>query len=115
LNTGRPFTPTLRATRGVRATFENSERKPLQLNIDLRVYKNFNFVGLSYSLFFKVFNLFDRRNANDVFSSTGRADFSSDLLFSGRVQGVNTLEDWFNRADFYSEPRRVQVGFSMDF
>ena len=115
LNTGRPYTPTLRATRGVRSTFENSERKPLQLNLDFRVFKKLTFGGLSYSLFFKVFNLFDQRNAIEVFSSTGRADFSSDILFTGRVQGVNTLQEQFNRPEFYSEPRRVQIGLTMDF
>ncbi|MCH7682043.1 TonB-dependent receptor [candidate division KSB1 bacterium] len=115
LNTGRPYTPTLRATRGVRSSFENSERMPLQFNLDFRAFKKLSFGGLSYSLFFKVFNLFDQRNAIEVFSSTGRADFSSDILFTGRVQGVNTLQERFNRPEFYSEPRRVQIGLTMDF
>ena len=115
LNTGRPYTPTLRATRGVRSSFENSERMPLQFNLDFRAFKKLSFGGLSYSLFVKVFNLLDKRNAIEVFSSTGRVDFSSDILFAGRVQGVNTLQEQFNRPGFYSEPRRVQIGLTMDF
>ena len=115
LNTGRPYTPTLRATRGVRSSFENSERKPLQLNFDFRAFKKLYSGGLSFTFFFKVFNLFDQRNPIEVYSSTGRADFSSDILFAGRVQGVNTLQEWFNRPEFYTEPRRVQIGLTMEF
>ncbi|MFQ6114503.1 MAG: TonB-dependent receptor domain-containing protein, partial [bacterium] len=115
LNTGKPYTPTLRATRGVRASFENSERKPTQVNFDIKGYKDFRLGGLTYSLFFKIFNLFDARNEEQVFTSTGRADFTTDILFAGRVQGVNTLEEWFTRPDFYTEPRRVQVGFALKF
>ena len=114
LNTGRPYTPTLRATRGVRATFANSERKPVQFNVDFRAFKKLYFGGLTYTLFFKVFNLFDKRNAIDVFSSTGRADFSSDILFTSRIRGVNTKQAWFNRPDFYSEPRRLQIGLTIN-
>lgn len=110
LYTGKPYTPTLQATRGIRALFENSERKPMYLNFDIRARKNFNVGSFTFSPFLKVYNLFDARNAKRVFTSTGRADFTSDILYAGRVQGVNTLEAWFNRPDFYVEPRRIQLG-----
>ena len=115
LNTGTPYTPTLRATRGVRASFENSERKPVHVNFDLKGTKNFKVGPYTLSLFIKVFNLFDARNVNTVFTSTGRADFTSDILFAGRVLGVNTLEEWYTRPDYYTEPRRLQVGFNIAF
>ncbi|MCH7574350.1 MAG: TonB-dependent receptor [Candidatus Marinimicrobia bacterium] len=115
LNTGAPYTPTLRATRGVRASFENSERKPIQVNFDLKGTKSFAVGPYTLSAFLKVFNLFDARNVNTVFSSTGRADFTSDILFAGRVKGVNTLEEWYSRPDYYTEPRRVQMGFNIEF
>ncbi len=115
LNTGNPYTPTLRATRGVRASFENSERKPTQINFDIKGHKDLRLAGLTYSLFFKIFNVFDARNEDEVFSSTGQAGATTDILFAGRVQGVNTLEEWFARPNFYTEPRRVQVGFALNF
>ena len=115
LNTGKPYTPTLRATRGVRASFENSERKPVHVNFDLKGTRNFKVGPYTLAMFLKVFNLFDARNVNTVFSSTGRADFTSDILFAGRVQGVNTLDEWYSRPDYYTEPRRVQVGLNIAF
>jgi outer membrane receptor protein involved in Fe transport len=113
--TGKPYTPTLRATRGVRASFENSERKPTFLNFDIRARKNFKVGAFIFSPFFKIYNLFDARNVKRVFTSTGRADFTSDILYAGRVQGVNTLEAWFNRPDFFVEPRRIQLGVDIAF
>ena len=115
LNTGKPYTPTIRATRGVRASFENSERKPVHVNFDLKGTKNFKVGTFTLSLFCKVYNLFDARNVDRVFSSTGRADFTTDILEVGRVIGVNTLEEWFTRSDFYTEPRRVQLGLNIAF
>ena len=62
-----------------------------------------------------MYNLFDARNVKRVFTSTGRADFTSDILYAGRGQGGNTLEAWFNRPDFYVEPRRIQLGIDIAF
>ena len=115
LYTGKPYTPTLRATRGIRASFENSERKPIHVNFDLKGTKNFKVGTYTLSLFLKVYNLFDARNVSTVFSSTGRADFDSDILDAGRVFGVNTLEEWYTRPDYYAEPRRVQMGLNIAF
>ena len=115
LNTGKPYTPTLRATSGVRASFENSERKPIHVNFDLKGTRNFKVGTYTLSLFLKVYNLFDTRNVNTVFSSTGRADFNSDILDAGRVFGVNTREEWYSRPDYFAEPRRVQMGLNIAF
>ena len=115
LNTGKPYTPTLRASGGVRASFENSERKPILVNFDLKGTRNFKVGTYTLSLFLKVYNLFDARNVSTVFSSTGRADFTTDILFAGRVNGVNTIDEWFTRPDYYTEPRRVQMGLTIAF
>ena len=115
LNTGKPYTPTLTASGGVRASFENSERKPIIVNFDLKGTRNFNVGTYTLSLFLKVFNLFDARNVSTVFSSTGRADFTTDRLSAGRVHGVNTIDEWFTRPDYYTEPRRVQMGLTIAF
>ncbi len=115
LNTGKPYTPTIRASRGVRASFENSERKPININFDLKGTKNFKVGTYTLSLFLNVYNLFDARNVSTVFASTGRADFTTDILDAGGVQGVNTLEEWFTRPDYYAEPRRVQMGLNIAF
>jgi outer membrane receptor protein involved in Fe transport len=115
LGSGLPYTPTARATRGFRETFENSERKPMQLNFDLTGRKEFKLGAFSYSVFFKIFNVFDRRNEVKVYKDTGRAGYTLDIFSRGEARGMNTLEEFFLRPDFYSEPRRVQVGMSVSF
>ncbi|MCK4753996.1 MAG: TonB-dependent receptor, partial [Calditrichia bacterium] len=94
-------------------TFENNQRKPTQYNFDLRAYTDFNLFGLKYSIFMKIYNLFDYKNEIHVYSDTGRAGYTIESY--GSVRGVNTLAEYLNRPDYYSEPRRVILGFSVGF
>jgi len=72
---------------------------------------------LKYTFFFRVFNLFDRLNEKEVFADTGRAGYTLAPLYMGglRPRGLNTLEQYFIRPDFYSEPRRIQFGIEFGF
>ena len=115
MGSGLPYTPTSRATRGFRETFENSERKPFQLNFDLQASKHVHVAGLRYTLFAKIFNVLDRRNENQVFLDTGDAERTLDIFSTGVARGLNTLEEFFLRPDFFSEPRRIQLGFRVGF
>ena len=115
MGSGLPYTPTSRATRGFRETFENSERKPFQLNFDLQASKHIHVAGLRYTFFAKIFNVLDRRNENEVFADTGDADRTLSIFSTGGALGLNTLEEFFLRPDFFSEPRRVQLGFKVGF
>ncbi|RMD95306.1 MAG: hypothetical protein D6813_00620 [Calditrichaeota bacterium] len=63
----------------------------------------------------KIFNLFDRRNEIKVFKDTGRAGHTLDIFTTGEARGFNTLEEFFLLPDFYSEPRRVQLGLDFSF
>jgi len=113
MGSGLPYTPTSRATRGFRETFKNSERKPFQLNFDLQASKHFHVAGLRYTFFAKIFNVLDRRNQNQVFRDTGDAKRTLDIFSTGEARGLNTLEEFFLRPDFFSEPRRIQLGFKV--
>jgi hypothetical protein len=112
-----PYTP--RKTEDVSAFLENSGKKPLTLFADLRVHKEFFFSDYSMMLFLRIFNLFDTLNQLDVYNDTGRADFTTDLervrSLNPNLYGINTLEDWFNNVGFYSEPRRIELGFTFNF
>ncbi|MBW8034909.1 MAG: TonB-dependent receptor [Planctomycetes bacterium] len=110
LGTGLPYTPKIE---NAGASFENSERKPIQYTFDLKTHRDFKFIGGKYSAFIKVYNIFDRRNEILVYSDTGRAGYTIEPR--GGVRGVNTLEEFLTRPDFYSEPRRVIVGVSLGF
>ncbi len=110
LGSGLPYTPKIE---NVGATFENSERKQPQYSFDLKAQKEFKIMGTVYSVYVKVYNIFDRKNEKLVFSDTGRAGYTIDPPVS--VRGVNTLDEFLTRPDYYSEPRRVIFGVSIGF
>jgi len=109
--TGLPYTPSYE---GIRIARENSERKPPQYNVDLRAYYNLKLIGSNFSLFFKVYNLFDRMNEVNVYTDTGRGGYTL-IGDPGKIRGINTLEEYLVRPDFYSSPRHVILGFSAGF
>ena len=114
LGTGLPYTPSFQ---NVQTSVENSARKPLYYNIDAYFYKNFTLSGLNYQFFIRIYNLFDRLNELEVFSDTGRAGYSLAPYYTGglRPQGINTLNQYYIRPDFYSSPREIQLGITLEF
>ena len=109
---GLPFTP---AIQSMETTFENSGRKPINYNVDLRLFKQMRFGKVQNTFFLKVYNLFDRRNEITVYDDTGRAAYSLVSHYIGERQGhVNSLEEWLKRPDYYSEPRKVVVGVDIE-
>ncbi len=120
---GLPYTPALNqadprgqdASNGIK---RNSRRRPDNYTVDLRLFKSFTVGGVEFSLFTKIFNLFDRRNEIDTYSETGRATATPTQLGIGTVTGgsrVNTLEQYLVRPEFYSEPREIQLGIEINF
>ena len=112
IGSGLPYTPALR---NVRTKFENSERKRATVNFDLRAEKKFRIGPLKLSVFCKIYNLLDNKNELNVYSDTGRAGYTLQKLYAFSVQGVNTVDEYFNRPDFYSEPRRIVLGLSAEY
>lgn len=112
--TGMPYTPTFQ---NVQTAVENSANKPDEFNVDLFLNKDFELFGLKYAFFVKIYNLLDRKNELDVFTDTGRAGYTLEPLYTGglRPRGINTLSEYFIRPEFYSEPRRIQIGFEVGF
>jgi len=110
LSSGLPYTPKIENVGG---TFENSERKPLRYTFDLKVHKEFRLMAAKCSAFIRAYNILDRKNEVLVYSDTGRAGYTIEPR--GSVRGVNTLEAFLTRPDFYSEPRRVILGVSIGF
>ncbi|MDZ7261020.1 MAG: TonB-dependent receptor, partial [candidate division KSB1 bacterium] len=110
---GLPYTPAIQA---METTFENSGRKPFNYNVDLRLSRQFVWGKMRYTLFMKIYNLFDRKNEINVYDDTGRASYSLVSHYIGEHRGyVNTLEEWLKRPDFYSEPRKILMGFEVEF
>ncbi len=114
---GFPYTPT--TSLNLSTLLSNSELKPSSTNVDLRAYKDFVFGDFRLSLFTRVYNLFDIKNEVDVYKDSGTADFTIDE-FLRRHDGnpdklVNTLDEYYRNPNFYSEPRRVEVGATIFF
>lgn len=113
MGTGLPYTPSLQ---NQRTGIENSESKPTFAEFDLYMSKFFDIGQYQLSVFVKVYNIFDTANENDVFGDTGRAGYTLELTRSQEApRGVNTIEEFFTRPDFYSAPRQIILGTSFIF
>ncbi len=111
---GLPYTPSFQ---NYQTAVENAGRRPPEFLVDLHAYKNVSLFDMKFGIYLKVYNLLDRLNELDVFSSTGRAGYTLDRLYFGldHPRGINTLDQYFIRPDFYSAPRRVQIGLEVGF
>ena len=113
-NTGQPYTPgeaQIRRT-GQNIIFgleKNSRRKPTRFTLDLTAFKDFTLSSYRVKLFAKMFNVLDSKNPDQVFGDTGEADFTFDS------RAVEADQTFYLRPDFFSEPRRIQVGASFGF
>jgi outer membrane receptor for ferrienterochelin and colicin len=113
---GQPYTP--RRTVDISSLISNSQIKPTFFTADLTAYKQFSLGWTNLVVFGRVINIFDIENETGVFDDTGRAGFTTD---TERIRSlntptyVNTIEEWFSRPYFYSEPRRIEFGVTLEF
>lgn len=113
LGSGLPYTPSLQ---NQRTGLENSDNRPSIFNIDLYVTKYIQVMDTNISAFLKVYNLFDTENELEIFTDTGRAGYTLDeTRAQAAPRGINTLEEYFSRPEFYSAPRQVIIGASVSF
>ncbi|OGU76379.1 MAG: hypothetical protein A2W11_13905 [Ignavibacteria bacterium RBG_16_35_7] len=122
INTGLPYTPALFESQLL--LDPNSERKPMRTNVNLLVEKSFDIYTAVLTVFIKVFNLFDTLNENLVYDNTGRATYTLEETKGGsqetnriseRVPGVHSATEYFVRPHYYSAPREVRLGLSLEF
>jgi outer membrane receptor protein involved in Fe transport len=113
LGSGLPYTPSLQ---NQRTGLENSDNKPAYWGVDLYLTKYLQIAGVPFSLFAKIYNLFDTLNELNVFGDTGRAGYTLELTRNpAPPRGVNTTEEFFTRPDFYSAPRQIIIGTEFSF
>jgi hypothetical protein len=113
---GLPYTP--RRSEDITSLITNSQLKPATLNADLRLYKTLQLAFLNTTIFLRVFNVFDALNEVGVYDDTGRAGYTTDLArikAQNTPELVNSIDDWFINRTHYSEPRRVEIGLTIDF
>lgn len=109
---GLPYTPTNPSLVG--GGFENSARRPQQVNLDMRLTKSMVFAGREISLSANVYNLLDIRNEVSVYTDTGRSGYSLIPTFTSEDPNwnYNTLAEYLNRPGNYSSPRQIRIGIS---
>ena len=116
---GFPYTPTTvpqPPTQGLARLFQNGGVRPQTFSVDLRATRNLKIAGTNVAIFAQVFNLFDTANELQVFATTGRATYELYRYFaSEQNQAFNSLPDFFVRPDFFSEPRRITLGMTINF
>ncbi len=109
---GYPYTPQS-ANEIVKIAEENSGRKIPIIKFDINLRKSFLFslnkTDYKFSVFAKVYNLFDRLNENYVWDSTGRATYGLGLY------GGVFDPDWQRRPHWFYKPREVNFGFELTF
>ena len=113
---GLPYTP--QYTSDISTLLTNSGTKPATNNVDIKLYKDFRFAGFGFSLFTRIFNLFDRLNEINVYDDTGRAGETIDKTNAEATnppEYINTIDEWFTDATHYSEPRRIEFGLMVSF
>ncbi|MBU1098402.1 MAG: TonB-dependent receptor [Bacteroidetes bacterium] len=113
LGSGLPYTPSIQ---NQRTGLENSDNRPAMFNVDLFVTKYILLFGTKVSVFAKIYNVFDIKNEQEVFGDTGRAGYTLELTRDQqRPRGVNTIEEYYRRPDYYSAPRQIQIGAAFSF
>ncbi|MCF6270804.1 MAG: TonB-dependent receptor [Melioribacteraceae bacterium] len=119
LQSGQPYSPTpLRLD--VLSQFKNSDNKPVQHSVDMFVRKGFILGNSNISLFLRVYNLYDAANELTVYSITGRAISDhrypvAEKLEEARLVGLFNLQDVDTRQNWFSQPRRVELGLTFSF
>jgi len=118
--TGQPYTPEVnKNTRVTQNAFpRNSDRKPTIFNTDLRVYKDFEIANSLFTVFIRVINLFDSENPVNVYNDSGDPFFTFAKLEAQRINATEynaSLDEFYTDPTYFSEPRRVEIGFSFNY
>ncbi len=112
IESGYPYTP-MGINEIVKISEENSARKIPIIKFDLTLRKYFKLqmadTKYLFSVYAKVYNLFDRLNEKYVWDSTGRATYGLGL-FGGKFD-----EDWQRRPHWFYKPREIFLGVEFSF
>lgn len=134
--TGTPYTPSLPSSVQAVQFDENSARRPINTNIDMKLEKFFKVRNTRFSFFMQIENLLDTLNERFVHPSTGRsltslAETTNPTLFNNLLDEIranpqnffpeNFIVDkngkitFYQREDWLGPPREIRWGFSFEF
>jgi outer membrane receptor protein involved in Fe transport len=101
---GLPYTPT--DARGKAVGEVNSARQPWTGTVDVRFNKDFHFFGLKEIFFVNIWNLLDKKNVYNVFTNSGKPDYS---------MNPNSSEELMFDPENFGPPRQIEVGLEIRF
>ncbi len=93
----------------------NDSRRPLRANLDLKASKMIAMTKANATFTIWIYNVLDIKNETDVYRDTGTATYTLEANQPVQVRGINTKDDYFDRAEWYSEPRQIKIGLSVGF
>ena len=115
IGSGQPYTPSINQI--FSSLVKNSKSKPVTWNVDLRSY--FQIPKIKWAKFYaNIYNIFDHLNHVNVYDDTGYADvtgYEKNALEQNTDQSINTISQWYDNETFYSSPRRIEIGFKLEF
>jgi outer membrane receptor for ferrienterochelin and colicin len=140
---GTPYTPT--DQRGNQIGLTNSARMPSSYTVDGRLSKDLNFAGLSFSLNCDISNALNSELITNVFSTTGKPDYTGRVItpyeFSGGIaygdlyyhsardfnhdgyitryemyaSYLRAYKDANTPPTYFGPPRKIRLGLSLSF
>jgi hypothetical protein len=113
---GTPYTPEI--SRDVTVFLTNSEAKPVYFNTDVRIFKTMVIDPLRLMFFLRINNIFDIQNEVGVYGDTGRAGktYAEDRARATNTpEYLNSISEYFTQPTNYSEPRRIEIGATIEF
>ncbi len=128
--TGTPYTPSLPTSVQDVQFAENSARRPLNTNVDLKIEKYFKAGRYKFSVFMQIENAFDTLTERFVHTNTGRsltslAESTNPNLFNNLRHRINAdadnlfpiqfLDDFYQREDWLAPPREIRWGMTFNF
>jgi outer membrane receptor for Fe3+-dicitrate len=121
LNSGFPYTPSLATSEATGSSSytgwqQNSERRPMTINLDLRISKLFSLGGIDLQAMLDITNLLDTRNARFVYTDTGLPDFTLNAyLQKSRLLEISNSDEYFTNPGYYSAPRYISLGLRLSY
>jgi hypothetical protein len=85
--------------------------------------KSFRLRFTTITAFLKMYNLLDTLNERFVYNDTGRATYSLEESRGGpqetnriaeRVPGIKPASEYFVRPNYYSSPREIRMGLTLE-
>lgn len=113
---GKPFSPAA-ALSGETITEENtnSMRMPWTMVTDLRLNKDFTYSGIDYSVYLWVENLFDRKNINTVYSSSGEPDWNAPPGEEEPKTFYTLGHKYWENPGYYDPGRHILIGVRVEW